>query len=253
MRHLLLAFVLFALAAPVAALADGSPPPAAVSACQAEYQQLGADAFKAKYGPDEPFGHCYAAHSDAQQTASPADECKAEYLKLGPDAFKAKYGATEPYAACLAAHGASTAPPAPPPTSSDAADQCKAEYLKLGPDAFKAKYGANEPYAACLAAHDGTAPAPAPAASGGDQPKQTSGNDAAKSVAQLLCKAEGKALGKDAFVAKYGKEALGQCVKATLAKARAVVAACKAKSGTSKDAFKACLAAAAAGPQPKRR
>ena len=214
MRHLLLAFVLFALAVPVAALADGSPSPAAVSACQSEYKQL------------------------------------------GPDAFKAKYGATEPYAACLAAHGGTTMPqPAPPQPAGGAADQCKAEYVKLGPDAFKAKYGATEPYAACLAAHGATTPAPTPTPSGNDKPKPQGGDatDAPKNIAQLLCKAQVKALGKDAFLAKYGKEALGQCVQATLGKARALVAACKAKSGGSRDAYKACLAAAVSAAPPKRR
>ena len=194
MRRLGLLFVFLTLAAPVTALADGSPPPAAVTVCQNEYRQL------------------------------------------GPDAFKAKYGATEPYQACLAAYGATTAQPP------GAADVCKAEYLQLGPDGFKAKYGATEPYAACLTAHSGTAPAPS-----------TAGGDPPKSVAQMLCKAEGKALGKDSFVAKYGKEALGQCVKAALAKAHALASACAARNAPSKDAFKACVAAAVAGAQPKPR
>jgi hypothetical protein len=208
MRHLVLAFALFALAVPAASLADGSPSPAAVSACQAEYQQLGADAFKAKYGATEPFGHCYAAHAGTTSQ--------------------------EPQSA---------------------ADLCKAEYVKLGPDAFKAKYGANEPYAACLTAHGGTAPTPTPSGDDKDKPKPKSGDatDAPKNAAQLLCKAELKAAGKDAFLAKYGKEAVGQCVKATLPKARALVAACKTKSDGSRDAYKACLAAAASVAQPKRR
>jgi hypothetical protein len=42
---------------------------------------------------------------------------------------------------------------------------------------------------------------------------------------------------------------MGNCVKASLANAKALVASCKASSGASKDAFKACLAA---GLQPRR-
>ena len=207
-RLLFVLFIVFAACAPTAALADGTPPPAAVAACKAEYQQLGADAFKAKYGPEEPFGHCYAAHAGAPE-------------------------------------------PQPQPSPPSAEGQCKAEYVQLGPDAFKAKYGADEPYRACLTAHGATAPAPATTPKSGDVGGGVS--DAPKYLAQMLCKAEGKSVGKDAFVAKYGKEALGQCVKATLAKARALVASCKSSSGSSKDAFKACLAAALAGAQPKRR
>src|SRR5437763_3611504 len=104
--RLLLAFLFLALALPVAAFATDGPSPTTVAACQAEYAQLGADAFKAKYGATEPFGHCYQAHAATMTTTAttttttsgddPATTaCKAEYVKLGPDAFKAKYGATE--------------------------------------------------------------------------------------------------------------------------------------------------------------
>src|SRR5947208_14419889 len=110
--RLLLAFLFLALALPVAAFATDGPSPATVAACQAEYAQLGADGFKAKYGATEPFGHCYAAHAPAVTTTTttttsgddPASAaCKAEYLKLGADAFKAKYGASEAYGNCLKA------------------------------------------------------------------------------------------------------------------------------------------------------
>jgi hypothetical protein len=164
-------FVLALVAAslvPAAALAaDGQPSPTVVAACQAEAQQLGKEAFTAKYGPTEPFGHCFAAHAAAG------------------DAPVATTTASEP------------TPPPPPPAA------------------------------------------------------------APMSTAQKLCLAEAQSLGRDAFVAKYGgKEAFGQCVKATLAKLRAGAAACKAASGSNRDALRACIAAAA-GPRtdtpPKRR
>jgi hypothetical protein len=254
MRRLAFTFLLFlALAVPVAATAD--VPPAAVAACQAEYAQLGADAFAAKYGPTEPWGHCYAAHTTTTTPPPPptttattdnpaAAACKAEYLQLGPAAFAAKYGTPETYGNCVKAH--TTSPDAPPPTTTTATTAttasdnaavaaCKAEYLKLGGDAFAAKYGGKEALGQCVKLH--TAP-------------PTTG-DAATSVATAFCQALAKALGKDAFLAKFGpKEALGTCVRASLANAKALVASCKASSGSSKDAFKACLAA---GLQPQRR
>ena len=303
MRRLLSSlFVLFALALPVAAFATDAPSPTVVAACQAEYTQLGADAFKAKYGATEPFGHCYAAHTPAvtttTTTTTSADDpaaaaCKAEYLKLGADAFKAKYGATEPYGNCLRAFGGAPKPqPQPPSSDSPAVAACKAEYQKIGGDAFKAKYGANDPLEACVKAQQpSSAPpsndSPAVAACkaeyqkiggdafkakygtdnplaacvkgqqspGGDKPKPSgsNGDDGAASVAGAFCSAEGKALGKAVFLAKYGpSEAMGNCVKATLAKAKALVASCKASSGSSKDAFKACIAAGVGVP-PRRR
>lgn len=173
--------------------------------------------------------------------------CKAEYAELGADAFKAKYGATEAFGTCLAQHGAThvtttTTEPhtttVTPPTGDDPASLCKAEYLRLGPDAFKAKYG-NEAYGNCLAQHGVTTTTvtttpkpPEPSAGGGD-------------VAKLLCTAEGAKLGKDAFTAKYGpKEPFGNCLKAQLPAAQAIVAACKASAKDSKDAFKSCATAA---------
>jgi hypothetical protein len=53
------------------------------------------------------------------------------------------------------------------------------------------------------------------------------------------------------FLGKYGpKEAMGNCVTSALARAKALVASCKAGSSSGKDAFKACVAA---GVQPRRR
>jgi hypothetical protein len=71
MRRLLVLLVL-ALAAtiPTFALADSSPSPATVAACKAEAAQLGNDAFVAKYGPTEPWGHCYAQHAGAVTTTT---------------------------------------------------------------------------------------------------------------------------------------------------------------------------------------
>jgi hypothetical protein len=215
MRPLLvLLFALFALALPLAALATDPPSPSAVAACQSEYAQIGADAFKAKYGAIEPFGHCYQEHAPAVTATTPttttttsgddpaAAACKAEYIKLGPDAFKATYGATEAFGNCVTAHTA-----APPPTTTNKSDTPK--------------------------------------------PPTSNGDGGAASVASAFCSAEAKALGKVVFLVKYGpKEATGNCVKAALAKAKSLVASCKASSGSSKDAFKACVAA---GVQPRRR
>jgi hypothetical protein len=211
MRPLLASlFVLFALALPLAALAADTPSPAAVAACQAEYAQIGADAFQAKYGATEPFGHCYQEHAPTVTTTTttttsgddPATAaCRAEYIRLGPDAFKAKYGATEAFGACVKVQSDSHT------TTTSTPDK------------------------------------PTPSTSNGD--------GGAASVASAFCNAEAKALGKVVFIAKYGpKEAMGNCVRAALAKAKSLVASCKASSGSSKDAFKACIAA---GVQPRRR
>jgi hypothetical protein len=263
MRPLLASlFVLFALALPLAALAADTPSPTAVAACQSEYAQIGADAFKAKYGATEPFGHCYQAHAPAVTTATTTTTtsgddlataaCKAEYIKLGPDAFKAKYGATEAFGNCVKAQTTAPAPPTKPTTSipdTPAGAACKAEYLKLGGDAFKAKYGASDPLGACLKAQTTTTTTTTTS----DKPKPSTSNgvDGAASVAGAFCNAEAKALGKVVFLAEYGpKEATGNCVRTALAKAKSLVASCKASSGSSKDAFKACIAA---DVQPRRR
>jgi hypothetical protein len=218
MRPLLaLLFALFALALPLAALATDPPSPSAVAACQSEYAQIGADAFKAKYGATEPFGHCYQEHAPAVTATTTTTTTT---------------------------------------TSGDdpAAAACKAEYIKLGPDAFKARYGANEAFGNCVTAHTAAAPpTTTTTASKPDKPKPptSNGDDGAASVASAFCSAEAKALGKVVFLVKYGpKEATGNCVKAALAKAKSLVASCKASSGSSRDAFKACVAA---GVQPRRR
>ena len=96
MRRLAVTLVLLVvLVVPVTASAD--VPPTVVAACQAEYAQLGADAFAAKYGPTEAWGHCYAQHlstTPPPATTVPdspaAAACKAEYVQLGPTAFAAR-------------------------------------------------------------------------------------------------------------------------------------------------------------------
>ena len=75
-RAIFLFLVACALAAPVAAIAADVPAPAVV-ACQAEYAQLGAASFTAKYGPSEPFGHCYQQHATVSDDPATAT-CKAE-------------------------------------------------------------------------------------------------------------------------------------------------------------------------------
>src|SRR3954470_19221964 len=295
--RLLLASLFLALALPIAAFATDGPSPATVATCQAEYAQLGAEGFKAKYGATEPFGHCYAAHASAVTTTTtttsgddPATAaCKAEYLKLGADAFKAKYGASEAYGNCLKAFSAPKTQPKPAESDSPAVAACKAEYLKIGADAFMAKYGKTETLGNCVKAQapakssDSDSPAvaackaeylkigadafmakygktetlgncvkaQAPKAPAPPKSSGSNGDDGAASVASAYCSAQGKALGTAVFLPKYGpKEAMGNCVKAALAKAKALVASCKASSGSSKEAFKGCIAP---GVQPRRR
>jgi hypothetical protein len=286
-----LTFVLALLAAlTVTAAAFADVPAPVVSACRAEYAQLGADAFAAKYGPTEPWGHCYEQHMSTATTPttttsttsdSPAAAaCKAEYVRLGPTAFAAKYGTPETFGNCVKAHMTTT----PPTTTSDspAVAACKAEYVQLGPTAFMAKYGTSETLGNCVKAHSSTT---TPTTTASDNPAvaackaeyvklgadafgakygkdalgqcvklhsgQPQASDPAASVATMYCQALAKSLGKDAFLAKFGpKEAMGNCVKASLANAKSLVASCKASSGSSKDAFKACLIA---GLQPQRR
>jgi hypothetical protein len=281
LRHVLLFVVAaLALAIPCAALAEDAPSNPAADACKAEYLQLGADAFKAKYGASEPYQVCLAAHGGATTTTTPTAPqntveaaCKAEYVQLGATAFLAKYG-SEPLQACIRAHGGTvTAPPATKPSDDTAAGRanalavqlCELEYKRLGADAFTAKYGAGDgAKRACVAAQLPQAKAilaKCASSVGQDQLEacvkqalgvQSGGGDAPKkgdapapspsmSLAQALCKNEAKSLGTDAFRKKYGKEALGACVKATLPEAQATVAACKQSAGDSRDAFKQCL------------
>src|SRR5579871_6734430 len=88
---------------------------------------------------------------------------------------------------------------APDPTA-----VCKAEYLQLGPDAFRAKYGVVEAFGNCLAQHGATTTTTATTPTTTAAP---SGDDPAS-----LCKAEYLKLGPDAFKAKYGNEAYGNCL-----------------------------------------
>ncbi|MBV8259020.1 MAG: hypothetical protein JO073_14505, partial [Actinobacteria bacterium] len=77
-------------------------------------------------------------------------------------------------------------------------------------------------------------------------PKPGDSAAGARSVAGLICTAEAKKLGKDAFTAKYGsKESYGICVNANLTAAAQIYASCKSSAGPSKDAFTSCVTAAA--------
>ncbi len=233
-------------------------PPAAsgpLAACEAEYKQLGADAFRAKYGSTGASLACIRAHggtpppttttqppsTEPPAASGPLAACEAEYKQLGADAFKAKYGSTEASLACIKAHGGTTntPPTTTTPSTNGPEAACKAEYVSLGAVAFLAKYGSKEPYGACVKAQAGTTQA------SGDKP--TTGDTkarAAASVAHALCSAEGQSLGRDGFQAKYGKgkDGLAACVKAAQGKAQSILAACK--SSTTGDALKQCVQAA---------
>ena len=256
-----------ALALPGLCLADETPNPA-LSACKAEYVQLGPAGFVAKYGATETLGACLAAHGGSATTAptstGPEAACKAEYLQLGAAAFVAKYGTGETFGACLKARNVTTAPSADTaPANGIAARLCELEYKQSGADSFAAKYGAGDAAKrACLLAKAAQAQAivaqckqdeacvkKALGMGAGDvkspaKPKVKPHADGSTSVAAGLCVAEGKALGKDAFQAKYGGKDRGvaTCVKAALAKASSIVAACKVSSAASKDAFRQCVA-----------
>ena len=257
-----------ALALPGLSLADETPNPA-LSACKAEYVQLGPAGFVAKYGVTETLGACLAAHGGSATTAptstGPEAACKAEYLQLGAAAFVAKYGTGETFGACLKAHSVVTTPSGDAaPANGIAARLCELEYKQSGADSFAAKYGAGDAAKrACLLAKAAQAQAivaqckqdetcvKKALGGAGDvkspaKPKVKPHADGSTSVAAALCVAEGKALGKDAFQAKYGgnDRGIATCVKAALAKANSIVAACKVSSAASKDAFRQCVAEA---------
>ena len=257
-----------ALALPGLCLADETPNPA-LSACKAEYVQLGPAGFVAKYGATETLGACLAAHGGSATTAptstGPEAACKAEYLQLGAAAFVAKYDTGETFGACLEAHSVVTTPSGDAaPANGIAARLCELEYKQSGADSFAAKYGAGDAAKrACLLAKAAQAQAivaqckqdetcvKKALGGAGDvkspaKPKVKPHADGSTSVAAALCVAEGKALGKDAFQAKYGgnDRGIATCVKAALAKASSIVAACKVSTAASKDAFRQCVAEA---------
>jgi len=252
----LLVALTLALAIPAASLATDAPNPAA-EACKAEYLQLGADAFKAKYGATEPYQACISAHGGTTATpptaSGPEAACKAEYLKLGADAFKAKYGADEPYRACLKAQGAAGGD-GTKPAPSLAPRLCELEYKQIGADAFAAKYGSSDAgKRACLQATAAQAAAIASRCNSADDPercvkqalggdKPAAGDDAAVALAKAYCAAKAKSSGTDS------RDRIAACVKAALSKARSLVAACKAASDGKKDAFKQCVTAAVRNP-----
>ena len=129
----------------------------ALAACKAEYQQLGASGFAAKYGTGETgLKACVRAHGGTVPTTPPASggdsgavaACKTEYQQLGASGFAAKYGANEPYRACIQAHGGTPPPPGPgngekkPDLATGIAGAlCAAEAKSLGKDGFQSKYG----------------------------------------------------------------------------------------------------------------
>jgi hypothetical protein len=225
MKVTLLAAIVVALGVPMLALASDTPSPA-VAACKAEYQQLGQAAFASKYGAGEAgYRACVQAHGGT--VPSQGDKkpdyaagiasalCQAELKQSGADAFAAKYGSGDAGKhACQQAQAA----------------QAQAILSRCASSDTKA-------LEACIKQALGIP------AGGGDNP--SGGDDAAARVAQALCYAEAKALGKDAFQAKYGtgKDGLVGCVHAAAAKAQSIVAACKA-AGTGGEAFKQCVLAA---------
>src|SRR5205823_6247679 len=112
------------------------------AACRAEYVQLGAAAFLAKYGK-EALGACVRAHTPATKPKTDSSgaastvagaPCTAEGQSLGKDAFQAKYGqGKDGLAACVKvalAKAQSIVAACKSSTSSDAFKQCILAALK---------------------------------------------------------------------------------------------------------------------------
>lgn len=74
--------------------------------CRTERQQLGRDAFRAKYGAPQAFRHCVRQHgkADRAKVRAAARVCRAERRGSGKEAFRAKYGTPHALRNCVRAH-----------------------------------------------------------------------------------------------------------------------------------------------------
>jgi hypothetical protein len=143
--------------------------------------------------------------SDGTSKSNAARACKAERTAMGADAFKQLYGTNEDrsnaFGKCVSKRAR-----AEHQATANASRACRAERDSLGEAAFNAKYGRSEndrsAFGKCVSRHAKTALAE----------QQEERVNAAKA-----CKAERKALGAEAFRAKYGtnrnkSNAFGKCV-----------------------------------------
>jgi len=264
-KALILGVILAVLVVPALSLAgDGSP---AYDACKAEYVQLGPDAFAAKYGP-EPMRACVEAHGGTTTVTTTQSETTPAGTET--NGTETETTTTETETTTTTTTESRPADTTGVPTTGDdavvgvAARLCELEYQRLGADAFTAKYGTGDAGRhACLQAKRQQAQAIVASCKAGsaadfeqcvkqalgvptEKPKPAAYDDkTVKELARALCVAERWSLGRDAFVAKYGaNEPFAVCVKATQPKVRATLAACKARSGGNRDAFKQCVVAA---------
>jgi hypothetical protein len=217
-----------ALAAPGLARATETPNPAA-AACYAQYQQLGAAGFAAKYGTGEAAvkaclqanGGTTTAKTKPVETSNPAAAaCYAQYRQLGATAFAARYGTGEAGTkACLQANGGTTTakPLTDDVTRTVVAYICSHESSEAGKRAcLQTKLAQAQGLIARCRSTAGTAKGAFELCI-----KQAlgaaakTGANAETATRAAACAAEVKALGYDAFQQKYGrgKDGVAACLR----------------------------------------
>ncbi len=74
--------------------------------CRTERQQLGQDAFRARYGTPHALRRCVNQHVKAEsaKVRAAAKACRAERKESGKKAFRAKYGTPHALRNCVRAH-----------------------------------------------------------------------------------------------------------------------------------------------------
>ena len=235
--------------------------------CQQEAAAIGKTAFFAKYGTPETYGNCIKQALPAVQAALAA--CTGATGGVSLCVF-AKLGVTAPkgdgHGGTNDGHGGSLPQNA---AQQIATAVCRQEAATIGKTAFVAKYGTPETYGNCVkqtlpavqsaidACTGGTGSVTACiggklglTASHGDNHGSTTGQGqgdnhgstgggslpagAARTIALTLCQQEASALGKDAFVAKYGTpETYGNCATKRTAEAQAIIDSCATAASVS--------------------
>jgi hypothetical protein len=143
--------------------------------------------------------------SDGTSRANAARACKAERTAMGADAFKLLHGTnsnrSNAFGKCVSKRAR-----AQHQATANSSQACRTERESLGEAAFNAKYGRSDKdrsaFGRCVSQHAKAALA--------EQQQETV-------TAAKACKAERKALGAEAFRAKYGTNrnkmnAFGKCV-----------------------------------------
>jgi len=165
MRKLIFVVLLVALAAPIAAFADGAPTPASTAnqICKQAQKQMDPTLFAQTYAPKGPtasaFGKCVSANaSKAQQDVSDATKtCKAEQADpnfpashdgktfdqfYGSNTSKGKGASANAYGKCVS-RAVSRSVSAQSKSLATAAKTCKA-VKKNDPTGFAGKYGSGK-------------------------------------------------------------------------------------------------------------